>query len=166
MPAPKGHPRWGNPLNPKKYTPEKLWDKALEYFDWADENPYMKLEQKKGSTNIPKSVDLSQIKNINEMFSPIVEIPTKRPYTLIGFCVFANISHHTFCSYEKETETFLPICNAIREIVEENMFEGGLVGAYEKVLVARKLGLVEKHDITSDGESINAIIVDGRSKNV
>lgn len=33
MPAPKGHPRWGNPLNPKKYTPNTLWKKSCEYFE-------------------------------------------------------------------------------------------------------------------------------------
>ena len=163
MPAPKGHPRWGNPLNPKKYTPEKLWEKACEYFDWIDEHPYYKNEQKKGSVNIPKGSDLSEIDK--DVFSPIIEIPTIRPYTLIGFCLFANIGHNTFQSYEKD-ETFATVCTCIRDTVESQMFEGGLVGTFEKVLVARKLGLVEKHDITSDGESINAIIVDGRAKSI
>ena len=164
MPAPKGHPKWGNPLKPRLYNPENLWIKALEYFQYIDENPYYINEQTKQKTVIPKDSGLKP-DQIKEITNPIVKIPTERTYTLMGFCIFADMSHDTFLNYEKE-ETYIGVCKRIREIVEDNMLAGGLVGVYEKVLVARKLGLVEKHDITTDGESINAIIVDGRSKNV
>ena len=157
MAAPKGHPRWGNPLNPKKYTPEKLWAKAIEYFEWADENPWHINEQLKQKPIIPKDSGLNA-DEIKEIIDPIVEIPAQRPYTLLSFCVFADISHETFRTYEKD-QTFLGVCLRIREIIDGIMLEGGLVGTFEKGLVARKLGLIDKTDIMSGGQPIQRTII-------
>ena len=155
MPAPKGHPKWGNPLKPKKYTPKRLWDKAVEYFTYIDKHPYYLNEQKKGNTIVPKDSNLTA-KQLKDALDPIIEIPKMRPYTLVGFCVFADICYDTFLSYEKN-ETYLEVCTRIRNIVESNMFEGGLVGNFEKGLVARKLGLIDKQDITTAGEKFETI---------
>ena len=60
MPAPKGHPLWGNPIKPKKYTPEKLWEGAIEYFKWCDENPIIVIEQSK----MPQRLDAVMMKTM------------------------------------------------------------------------------------------------------
>lgn len=151
MPAPKGHERWGNPLNPKKYTPEELWNGALDYFKWADENPWMKIEQSKMpqrlSPTMAKEMKSSLIK---KFLSQVVEIPTQRPYTIEALCLHLNITRETFDNYSKEKgyETYFDICRAIRDIIDNNHLEGGMVGAFNANIVTRKLGLKEQSDLS------------------
>lgn len=143
MSAPKGHPRWGNPLKPKKYTPEQLWEESCKYFEWVDNNPWIKVEQGKKP---PKPfID----KKGNTFLAPdLVSIPTQRPYTLQGLFIFLNISAETFDNYSKQPgyETHFEICTHIREIIYNQKFEGAAVGAFNHAIIARDLGLVDKQE--------------------
>lgn len=148
MPAPKGHPLWGNPLKPKKYaTPEELWDAAVEYFDYCDENPWYKSEAIKGG----------------DLAGSLVEVPTQRPYTFQGLCNFLNITYQTFSNYEKAKgyETYFEICTHIRAIIEQNQLEGATVGAYNHAIIARLLGLAE--NVNTNTTSKQEIIVSSDS---
>jgi hypothetical protein len=42
----------------------------------------------------------------------------------------------------------------VREVVESNQLEGAIVGAYNANIIARKLGLKEHTDHTTDGKPI------------
>lgn len=141
MPAPKGHKMWGNPIKPKTYTPEELWNKAVEYFEWCEENPWLKHEAIKSGQNCGE----------------LVQVPCERPYSIGAFCVFANISQVTFLNYATKEgyETYFTICSHIKEIIDKQHFEGGMIGAYNANIVTRKLGLKEQIDTTTKGESIN-----------
>ena len=103
MAAPKGHKRWGNPLKPKKYTPEELWQIAIDYFEWCDNNPLSITEQsrmpQKLTNEMAKTLKPNQI---NKFMKQIVELPTQRAYSIEGFCVFANMSKITFYNYESK----------------------------------------------------------------
>ena len=140
MPAPKGHPRWGNPMNVKKLTPEELWVGAVAYFEWCNANPWIK-KQWVGKDAIE------------------VEEELQRPYSIWGLCVHVNISQDTFENYSKAEgyETYFGICAHIKKIIDSQHFEGGMVGAFNANIVTRKLGLAEKADITSGGEKIDPI---------
>ncbi|MEY2738676.1 MAG: hypothetical protein RL259_585 [Bacteroidota bacterium] len=135
MPAPKGHQLWGNPLNPKKYTPEELWQKSCEYFCWCNENPIYKNEAIKGG----------------DMAGTIIDIPMQRPLSIEGLCIYLNISDETFKNYEKKEgyETFFGVCSHIRKIIDTQHFEGGMVGIFNANIVTRKLGLAEKSELYS-----------------
>lgn len=130
MPAPKGHPLWGNPLNPKKLTPEQLWDGACEYFQWCDDNPLSKQDFIRGGDSAGQLIDVS--------------LP--RAYTIERLCIHLNISRETFDTYSKSSgyETYFDICRAIKEIINTNHFEGGMAGNFNANIVTRKLGLQEK----------------------
>ena len=149
MPAPKGHERWGNPINPKKYTPEKLWVKAIEYFDWVEDNP---LHERKAF-----------------MFQGIIvtdDAPKMRAMTVKGFCIFADISEVTFYSYEKD-ETFLNIITRIREIIYEQKFTGAAAELLNPNIIARELGLSDKIDNKLSGEvktTPNVVVMDEKTK--
>jgi len=134
MPAPKGHPRWGNPLNPKKLTPEELWDGAVNYFQWCNDNPWYK-EQWVGKEAVR------------------VEEKLQRPYSIEALCISLNISKQTFFNYAKEEgyETFFDVCSRVKEIIDSQHFEGGMVGAFNANIVTRKLGLAEKQEIEATG---------------
>lgn len=133
MPAPKGHPLWGNPLNPKLYDPETLWLAACEYFEWCNQNPCEKQDFIKGG----------------EFAGQIVKLKIERPYSIEGMCNHLNITRETFDNYSKKEgyETFFYTCKCIRQIIDSQHFEGGMVGAFNANIVTRKLGLVEKAEI-------------------
>lgn len=140
MPAPKGHPLWGNPLKPKKYTPEELWQGACEYFDWCNKNPWKKQD-------FIKSGDSA---------GQIIVLETERPYAIERLCIYLNISRETFDNYSKSVgyETYFDICTRIRQIIDTQHFEGGMVGAFNANLAARKLGLTENTVITQKTISV------------
>ena len=134
MGAPKGHPMWGNPLNPKVFNaPKDLWESACKYFQYCDANPWVKNEAIKSG----------------DMVGTTMEVETAKPYTLTGLCCFLNISLETFSNYSKNQDykTFFGVCKQIREIVYTQKFEGAAVGVFNANIIARDLGLSEKKDV-------------------
>lgn len=140
MPAPLGNEFWklgGHPGRPKLYTPETLWEKAEDYFEWSQENP------------------LNESKPFGTGYAAIV--PHPRPFTETGFRIFANISNATwqnYCNGSEEYKDFLLVTTRIKEIIFTQKFEGAATGFYNANIIARDLGLTDKSDITSNGEAI------------
>lgn len=95
-----------------------------------------------------------------DMAGTIVSIPMVTPLSIESFCVFADISRQTFLNYEKgdnvgDHQDLVEVATHIREVIETQQFEGASVGAFNPSIMARKLGLSEKTDVTTKGESIN-----------
>lgn len=129
MAAPKGNQYWQFAITtgrPKIYTPDQLWQKATEYFDWCLETPWYKNEAIKGGDNA----------------GTIIKIPTAKPFTLKGFTLFAAIAYQTFDNYSKD-EDFMEVTTRIREICYTQKFEGATVGVFNANIIARDLGLSE-----------------------
>jgi hypothetical protein len=147
MAAPKGHPLWGNPLKPKKYTPEQFWEGACEYFQWCEDNPIMVIEQSKMpqrlDASLAKTLKPSQIKGFMKQ---TIELPHNRAYSIERLCIYLNITRETFDNYSKSEgyETYFDICKRIREIIDSQHFEGGMAGTFNANIVTRKLGLIDK----------------------
>lgn len=177
MPAPTGNQFWK--LRSKHgrkrlfETPELLWEAAAEYFEWCDNHPYKKPEQKKGNTIIPKNFegDISQLKDI-------IDIETLRPYTMQGLCLYLDCGVNYFNQFEEslkgkddeKSKDFSLIITRIKEIVQSQQIEGGMIGAYNPMLTARILGLKDKQDITSNDNEIKGIarikFVSGEAKQI
>ena len=119
-------------------SPEILWDAACEYFQWCDENPWLKIEQVK----LPAKPVKDEEGNI--AFPPnTVELPTQRPYTLSGLCIYLNVDMQTFENYctKEEYKDFFGIAIRVKEIIRTQKFEGAAVGAFNANIIARDLGL-------------------------
>lgn len=146
MPAPKGHPLWGNPRKPKKYTPDKLWIGAVGYFEWCDKNPIMILEQSKLPQRLPANYDKKKHGAIKNFTQQIVKLPHQRAYSIEGLCNYLNMSVQTFDNYSKDKkyQTYFGVCSRVRQIIDSQHFEGGMVGLFNANIVTRKLGLQEK----------------------
>lgn len=118
-------------------TPELLWDAACEYFQWCDKNPWIRIDF--------KGKDADQ-----------VEIPTSRPYTLTGLCLYLGCNQAYFrtfkCQLPKDEIDFNTIITRIEEVIETQQFEGAIVGAYNANIIARKLGLSDKAEIEQKKE--------------
>lgn len=137
MAAPKGNQFWK--LRSKHGrdrlfdSPELLWEAACEYFDWCDRNPWNKVDY--------KGRELTK-----------VDLPTQRPYTITGLCLYLDCNKNFFDEFEegltdsKQDKDFSGIITRIRETIYTQKFEGAAVGAYNANIIARDLGLTEKRD--------------------
>lgn len=159
MPAPKENKFWK--LRSKHgreklfASPELLLQAAYEYFKWCDDNPWMKVEQLKKP--------FQKMVGKKKVWVTIAELPTQRPYTLSGFGLYCEASEKYLQEFErslqgktdKESQDFLAVITHIRETISTQQLEGATVGAFNANIIARKLGLTEKKDITTGGESLN-----------
>jgi hypothetical protein len=119
------------------YTPETLEKTALEYFQWVRDNPWIKLEPIRSG----------------DKAGELIEVPTERPMTKTGFCIFAGISRDTFnnyCSNKENYKDFFDISTRICEVIRNNKFEGAVVKAFDGSIIARDLGLADKKEIAAN----------------
>lgn len=136
MGAPKGNSFWK--LRSKHgrdkifSSPEMFLEAAYEYFEQCDKNPWNKMEVVKTGENAGQ----------------LLPVPTQKPYSITGLCIFLGITYFTFRRYEENEDykDFSTVFTHVRDIVETNQLEGATVGAYNANIVARKLGLVDKSE--------------------
>lgn len=153
MGAPKGNQFWklrSKHGRDKLFTsPEMLWKAACEYFQWCDENPWVKNEA-------VKSGDLA---------GTIMKVPTSRPYTLTALCLYLGCNTKYFSDFEaslKESEKdFSEVVTRIRETIYSQKFEGAAIGAFNANIIARDLGLSDKqeHDVNAKIETITGMVI-------
>ncbi len=116
---------------PNKYTPNRLWKKAFQYFAWIEKNPLM--ETKAFSNGTTK------------------KLPKMRAMSELAFCLFAGISRETFNKYKsgkEEWKDFSDISNAISDIIYSQKFEGAAANFLNHNIIARDLGLKDKTELT------------------
>ena len=139
MAAPFGNQFWkfADPTKPKKYeTPEELWAKAIEYFEWVDKNPYLQKDY------VGK-----------DGFEVEREKPT--PYTRKELCIFLNITEQTFINYRSNKDPWkdlFEVCTHIEQIIDNQKFKGAAIGLFNHSIIARDLGLADKVDSRTDGK--------------
>ena len=122
---------------PKCFSTPGEWLNAVNsYFDWCDNNPWMKNEALKSGVDAGK----------------IIQIPTQRPYLIEGLCNYLGISLQTFYNYESKDEykEYFEISKYARNRIVNQNLEGGYVGAFDSGLVARKLGLIDKKEVEAN----------------
>lgn len=114
-----------------KYTPEKLWEEAVSYFEWMQHKTWKKSEPIKSGDKAGTCMD----------------IKLQTPFSQESFCLYADISEDTFRNYlsnEEPYKDFFGVTMRIRKIIESQQFEGATVGVFNPNIIARKLGLAEK----------------------
>ena len=153
MAAPKGNQDW---MLRSKHGRDKLfassellWDAACEYFQWCDDNPWVRTETT--TKQVKTKVKVKGKEGEEDTIVPISdvkEIPTARPYTLEGFCLYCEASRSWWSEFKKAGhEGFLEVTTRIDQIIYKQKFEGAAVGAFNANIIARDLGLVDKKDI-------------------
>ena len=164
MGAPKGNQFWkfrSKHGRDKLFTtPELLWGAAREYFQWCDEHPWMKVEQARatGKPGLALKVTKGKVKDIQATRpAGLAELPTARPYTLSGLCHYLDCAESYFREFKrnKPPDDFMTVITRIELIIETRQFEGATVGAYNANIIARKLGLSDKSELTGkDGNPL------------
>jgi hypothetical protein len=170
MPAPKGNQFWklrSRHGRDKLFnSPKLLWKAACEYFEWMDKNPWQKKEQLK------KAQVIKNNKTGKEKLHALIDIPTSRPYTLSGLCLYLNASESYWRNFRlntaakissgatkeaKAAEDFLTVISRVEEIISTQQFEGATVGAFNANIIARKQGLIEKVQNENRNYNINSV---------
>lgn len=112
-------------------SPELLMEAVEEYLTYVDESPWMNKEAIKGG----------------EFAGQIISIPTARPYTLTGLCLYLNCDTSYFRKFKTTcSEDFFTVITRIEEIILTQQIEGALVGAFNPNLTARINGITEKSE--------------------
>lgn len=156
MGAPKGNQFWK--LRSKHgrdkifKSPEIFLESAYEYFDKADENPWNKMEVVKSGENAGQ----------------LLPVPTQKPYTIQGLCIFLGITEDTFRNYERDDsyKDFFEVFTYVRNIIENQQLEGATVGAYNANIVARKLGLSDNVKQSGSVVSYSAEVTKEEAKQI
>lgn len=140
MAAPKGNKFWlarsSHGRKPIFATADDMWSTALEYFEYNDNNPQLSYK----TFFYQGEVIEAQVKDI-------------RPLSIIGFCLFADISREAFDDYSKR-EGFIEVANLIKDTCYKQKFDGAASGKYNANIIARDLGLTERTDHTSTDGSM------------
>ena len=148
MGAPKGNQFYkyrktsGAPL---KYNAEMLQDLWTEYLDWCQ------------NSTVHKRKELIRS---GEMAGQIVEIPLEQPLTLDGFCLFSGVSYQTIKGYcsdecEKSDNDLFQISTYICNSIDNYLLTGAFNNTLNSGLVARKLGLNDTINITTEQPVVN-----------
>jgi hypothetical protein len=124
-------------------TPEQLWELAVKYFKWCDENP------------ITAKRTLTSGKTQGEQ----VNLEFKRPYSIKAFCLHANISERYIVdikeSHEKDSEWYMVVEKILYIIYTDNL-EGAVVDLYNPIMVSKILNL----DKGTDGDADRPVKVE------
>ena len=127
-------------------TPEKLLELFKEYVKHESENPMHRIDY--------VGKDGKQVKT-----------PLETPVTFDGFEVYlfqkgiiSDLGHYSRNKDERYSE-YVPIIAYIRKHCYIHNFKGAAVKLFDPNLIARKLGIKDSSDVTTNGESINEIKV-------
>lgn len=127
-------------------TSELLWDAACEYFQWCEDNPWVKSET------------ITRLSGIDTKDSP-----TARPFTLEGLALYCDATTSWWRQFkgrldDVKDKDFVTVVTRIEDVIYKQKFEGAAVGAFNANIIARDLGLKDSQGIdhTTKGESITA----------
>jgi hypothetical protein len=129
-------------------TPELLWEAAIEYFEWCESNPWYKHEAIKSG----------------EAAGKIVDIPTARPFTLSGLCIYLGCNETYFRTLKSQLpegeKDFNSVVTTIEQVIYTQKFEGAAVGVFNSNIIARDLGLSDRSEISGkDGHPLQAPVI-------
>jgi hypothetical protein len=110
-------------------SPDEMWNRALEYFKWCEDNAIK--EAKIFKTGDDKIID--------------GEVPHMRAMSQAGLCAFLNISVSTWHNY-KAMDEYLEVTATIEQVMFEQKFSGAASGMLNANIIARDLGLAEKSE--------------------
>ena len=149
MPAPKGNEYWRlveNIGKPAAYSPDELLAEGKLYIEWVEESPLY--ETKAFASN---------------GFVTTEKLPKMRAMSVLGFCVFANITTTMYYRY-REKEDYRCICEALEGAFRNQKFEGASAGLLNAAIISRDLGLVDKSEVNQTVAVAQIIVSDSDAK--
>lgn len=123
-------------------TPELLWQAACEYFNYIKENP------------------LYETKVFNYQGTIVrEEVPIMRAMTMRELCFYLNTNESYFRNFKAnlsdDDKDFSTVIEDIETIVYTQKFQGAAGNLLNANIISRDLGLADKKDISSNGETLS-----------
>ena len=127
---------------PRKYTPAQLLTKFEEYLDDRLNRPIVEKASETARHDEHRSEKESKV--------------THPQLLSIGdFCIFLG----TYRAWWNQLpEEFSIVKHHISTYIEQYQVKGASIGVFNANIISRLLGLTDKKDITSNGETIQAIV--------
>lgn len=125
--------------------PALLEKSFQEYINWVDGHPWFKVEQLK-----------KPYQDVDGKWVTVTKIPTARPYTIYGFCIYLGVNSVWFNQFEKsinekiadqgenvdqKLKDFSQVLTHVRDVIYQQKYEGAAVGAFNASIIARDLSL-------------------------
>jgi hypothetical protein len=122
----------------------KLREACNEYFEWVDTHPWWRNEPIKSGDKVGETM----------------KVMLARPYTLSGLCIYLGCAESWWRGFKNSdtySDDFSSVMQAVEQAIDTQLFEGAAVGAFNSNLIARKLGMVDKQEVTGkDGAPLSA----------
>lgn len=123
-------------------SPQEMWDKAVSYFRWCEEN----------------AIDETKLFSFQGEISS-GKAPHMRAMTQAGLCSFLNIGQSTYKDYKNKPE-FSAVTEAIEQVMFEQKFSGAAAGMLKENIIARELGIIDKEEPKESAQDITINFVD------
>jgi hypothetical protein len=135
----------------KKYTPSELSEKINE---WVEITKHSFWEKEDFIKSGPEA-------------GQIIKMKTSTPFLIQDLCLYLRVNRNYFTDLfdslqgknDPESLEYSRVIAHVEQLIATQKLQGGLVGAYNPMLVARIEGLKEKTDITSNDQQISCITV-------
>ena len=114
-------------------SPEELMQTALEYFQWAEENPLIEYKAMVSGGEVV-----------------IEQVPKPRTLTIWGLCAFGDTTIKSWHDYKQKPE-FSEVISKIDSLMTEQKFSGASAGLFNANIIARHLGLTDNQKIEHSG---------------
>lgn len=128
-------------------SPQEMWDKAVSYFRWCEEN----------------AIDETKLFSFQGEISS-GKAPHMRAMTQAGLCSFLNIGQSTYKDYKNKPE-FSAVTEAIEQVMFEQKFSGAAAGMLKENIIARELGIIDKEEPKESAQDITINFVDAVKPN-
>jgi len=129
-------------------TPQLLWEAACEYFQWCEDNPLFETQAKVVSNGqgVGSSIE-------------IVKLPVIRAMTLSQLCFYLGCDESYFRVFKhnltEKQKDFLTVISQIETAIYNQKFQGAAGNLLNANIISRELGLIDKSDVTSDGQKLS-----------
>ncbi len=118
-------------------TPQQLWESAVNYFKWCEDNPMME-----------KRTVLS-----GKASGGKVEVEFVRPYTIKAFCLHANVSERWISDLKEihsQNSEWVMVMEKILYIIYNQNLEGAIVGTYNPIIISKLLNVDKENEKSDD----------------
>lgn len=109
-------------------TPQSLWENAMAYFKWCDENPIVET----------KSITVG--KDAGSRY----QTESVRPYTVKGLCLHCNVMEEylvSLMSTKDSRSDYYIVASKIMYIIHTQNLEMATVGSFNAMLVSKALNM-------------------------
>lgn len=116
-------------------SPQALWDKCVEYFEWVEDNGFREPQLFHYQGEITRT-----------------HVMKRRAMTMGGLWIYLGISHSAWNQWEhSDNPALVSVCETVSAIIREQKFTGAAAGQFNPAIIARDLGLVDKQELAGHG---------------